>query len=296
MIIKYPDGTLRLRVLDGVDVDFNLKKHKKKEENTSNEKSDAPQRSGFGSFLVSSSGSTSSTNDMVSFGSVQGQFNSSQTYEKESLFSIIKRNIRNLFSKAKTKLQEVPIEKVFETIISNQKELDHLKIEADKYTDVMNTAKRMGQIAFYEKLKRELPIKLLEEKLTFNGFTKFISEQDVIKFSKNSAKGLKLSYIKNFIRSIPNDVQLLKTKADELEVFDNYVILFYDPENKSTAMTEKEIEKAKDPILFGVIRDSSKLYFIGDWKDELCDLTFDELIKKLAEQPKETENETSKKN
>lgn len=285
MIIKYPNGTLRLQILDRFEVDVSLPKYKRKENSNAGYVA-STQVNGFGisqssNFIVSST-SSSVSNDMVSFST----FNSGQTSEKESLFSFIKRNISKLFSSAKSKIQEVPIQKVFETIIANQKELEHIKLETEKYIGVMDNAKRMGQVALYEKLKRELPIKLTEEKLTFNGFTKFISEQDVIKFSKNSARGLKLVYIKNFIRSIPSEVQLLKTKADEIEAFDNYAILFYDPENKATAMTEKEIEKAKDPILFGVIENSDKLYFVGDWKDELCDLTFDEMIKKLAEQPK----------
>ena len=37
------------------------------------------------------------------------------------------------------------------------------------------------------------------------------------------------------------------------------------------------------PILFGLIRGSDKLYFIGDWIDDICDLTFDELIEVLGE-------------
>lgn len=36
--------------------------------------------------------------------------------------------------------------------------------------------------------------------------------------------------------------------------------------------------KRKDPILFGVIAGSNKLYFIGDWIDEYCDLRFDDVV------------------
>lgn len=290
MITKYPDGSFRLNIFDRFEIDYDLKKHKNKEQEKTSDGYVASQNR-VGSFIVSSSG-TSQASDVVSFTSIQGQFNGENT--RESLFSMIKRNISKLFAKTKTKLQEVSVKTVFETIISNQKELEHLKIEAEKITSIMNKAKEMGQIALYEKLKKELPIKLLEEKLFFNGFTKYISEQDVIKFSKNSERGLKLAFIKNFIRNVPSEVQALKIKADVLEVFDNYAVMFYDPENKGTAMTEKEIEKAKDPILFGLIRNSDKLYFVGDWKDELCDLTFDEMLLKLAEQKTEPIKETIK--
>ena len=40
----------------------------------------------------------------------------------------------------------------------------------------------------------------------------------------------------------------------------------------------KEVEKAKDPILFGVIAGSNKLYYIDDWIDEYCDLRFENIV------------------
>jgi len=46
-------------------------------------------------------------------------------------------------------------------------------------------------------------------------------------------------------------------------------------------MTEAEKERAKDPILFGVMRASRNLYFIGDWKDEQCDLQLSDIVEKL---------------
>jgi len=42
-------------------------------------------------------------------------------------------------------------------------------------------------------------------------------------------------------------------------------------------------EKRKDPILFGVIAGSNKLYFIGDWIDEYCDLRFDDVVKQCTD-------------
>jgi len=48
-------------------------------------------------------------------------------------------------------------------------------------------------------------------------------------------------------------------------------------------MTKEEIQKMKDPILFGMIKESNRLYFIDDWEDEYCDLTFDEIIDVIGE-------------
>jgi len=83
--------------------------------------------------------------------------------------------------------------------------------------------------------------------------------------------------MKNFCRAIPDDVSAKKKEADTLRIFDNYVVLHYDPKGKSFAETEKEVEYRKDPILFGVIEGVRKLYFVGEWKDAECDLTMSEI-------------------
>lgn len=68
-------------------------------------------------------------------------------------------------------------------------------------------------------------------------------------------------------------------------VFDNYVIMHYDPYRNGTLKTLKErAEEEKDPILFGVILGSNKLYYVADWMDEYCDLTFDKLVETLGEE------------
>lgn len=93
---------------------------------------------------------------------------------------------------------------------------------------------------------------------------------------------MKLTYIKNFIKVIPQDVCELKKQADELKVFDNYVVMHYDYNDNSTSDTKAETAKKKDPILFGLIQNSRKLYYIGDWIDDYCDLTLDVIIRKLG--------------
>ena len=49
---------------------------------------------------------------------------------------------------------------------------------------------------------------------------------------------------------------------------------------------EKE-RKDKDPIMFGNIfedgKPSKKMYVIGDWVDDFCDLTLDKMLQQLAE-------------
>ena len=42
--------------------------------------------------------------------------------------------------------------------------------------------------------------------------------------------------------------------------------------------TAREEAKRKDPIIFGVIAGSEKLYYVADWVDEYCDLTLEAFI------------------
>jgi hypothetical protein len=82
---------------------------------------------------------------------------------------------------------------------------------------------------------------------------------------------------------IPIEAGDKKIFLDKLCVFDNYVILHYDPEGKSTKLTDEERKKKEDPILFGVISGSRRLYHVHSWKDELCDLTIDQIIERHPE-------------
>ena len=66
------------------------------------------------------------------------------------------------------------------------------------------------------------------------------------------------------------------------EVFDNYVVMHYDPQGKHKEETRKEEAKRKDPILFGLIAGSRKLYYIADWVDEYCNLTLEKFVETLG--------------
>ena len=57
------------------------------------------------------------------------------------------------------------------------------------------------------------------------------------------------------------------------------------PKKKNSSLTKREIEAKKDPILFGVIKDSNKLYYIGDWITEDCNLTWEKFEKKFKSNP-----------
>ena len=178
----------------------------------------------------------------------------------------------------------------FDTIKENNSILnkDNINEVLDKYQITLLNAQDNNQVALVEKILDYAKILKLELILSQSKFNKYLSEEDVVKFYNVASKHekfktkLKLTYIKNFVKVIPDDVTKLKKEADNLMIFDNYVIMHYDYNNDSVSETKEEKEKRKDPILFGVISGSKNLYFIGDWVDDYCDLTLDEIIKKIG--------------
>lgn len=177
-------------------------------------------------------------------------------------------------------------------LTTEQSEQDYID-RSQPYLLAIEKAKEMGQQALIDKYLARMFVAKYESILRAEGFDKSITEEQVVSFARKSVKGLSLTYIKNYTRSIPDEIIEKKKKADELYVFDNYCVLHYDPEKKGYAMTakEKETERQRkaDPILFGMIENCRKLYYIGDWVDEYCDLTLEQFLKESGLTEKDIE-------
>ncbi len=140
-----------------------------------------------------------------------------------------------------------------------------------------------GQIALGEKLMRELSREARESAMYAKGIKHFIELDDLNKY-KRKIRGGHISDTKfeHFTRVIPDDVLEKKKRVEDL--FDGYVIYHYWNEEaaakaeKNERMTPEEKSRMRDPVLFGVIKESSRLYFIAEWDDDFCDLSFEELI------------------
>ena len=142
-----------------------------------------------------------------------------------------------------------------------------------------------GQTKMADDIYTVTQVLLKELKVVEAGFTTYVKRDDLIYYiDKVANKVAKLIDIKNYEREIPDDVfeKLIAAK----EIFDDFIIVFTDYTGESERQIEKK-KRDKDPILFGVFKMSqpgkstiyfSRLYFIGDWVDEYCDLTLDKMI------------------
>lgn len=206
--------------------------------------------------------------------SVQG--GSDQIEPKKNLLQrILERIINNWYLK-------INVDTFFKCILSSQEAVE-ANTREEAYKKLINNAKDSGQTALVEKLTKEQFRNMFENQLFIKSFKKYISEEQLIEFvekTKNN-KTLYLTWIKNFARILPQNVLDKKKEFDKYELFDNYVVLHYDPTGTNEELTEMEKELKRDPILFGVNKCSRRLYFVADWKDDFCDLTFDQIAAKL---------------
>ena len=200
--------------------------------------------------------------------------------ETKSLFKSILNSFKNAFSnKNKEDKFEIDALKFFSLVKATSK--DSLKTYRDRVNDYLKAiynAVRSGQTALLEDLARGMVSSKYESVLYAEGLYYTVTEEQMIEFVKKCEKGIKLDYIKNFTRPLPEDVIDKIDRINSLEIFDNYVVLYYDPEGRIYKETAREEAKRKDPIIFGLIAGSNKLYYVADWIDEYCDLTLEKFI------------------
>lgn len=188
----------------------------------------------------------------------------------------------------------------FSSLANSLNDLKTLQDIAIHYETAISNADKGGQKALVDNLKKRLESAKTEAQLVVLKLNKYLQEEQVVDFYNQADKdqNLKLTWIRNFVKPIPTNILDVKKNLDEQFVFDNYVILHYDPNNDATDLTEAQKEeqkrREKDPILFGVIKDSRRLYYVADWIDDYCDLTLDTVIETLGEEVSEINNNNVK--
>jgi len=250
----------RLEIFENFSIDYNLPKYNKNSGNESNS---------FISIGNSTGGSlTIDDQDVINTGD-----------KNKTGIKHIFLKIKSLFKYKKEKDVKMTPYEFFKSVKNSTEELEIIEERSSAYEKMLINAKETGQTALREKLEDSISLIRSESQLIATGYKTVITEQQVVDFYKKSEKGLRLDYIRNFTRVIPNEIIKKKSELDQHEIFDNYVVLHYDP--NETAFSKTKIEK--DPILFGVLKNSNKLYFVADWIDEVCDLTLEKLIDEYGE-------------
>ncbi len=207
-------------------------------------------------------GSSSTTGHLDYSGNVPSSYLQSASLTKPSVqispqlyFKFVKKNLGTL-EKFKFERRIKKLEAAFEKAVENGQE-----VLADK---MLNACVREAKESF----------------IYAKGFKLFIEKQTLDKYKNKIRDGhISDTRFDQYTRVIPKDV--LKSKEKAKGLFDGYVIYHYWNEKAQEdvkSMSKEEKAAMRDPILFGVIKESDRLYFIDDWEDEYCDLTFDEIV------------------
>lgn len=124
-----------------------------------------------------------------------------------------------------------------------------------------------------------------EYELVNMGINTFVYKDDIDfyidKVTDRTVRPIKIIELERYEREIPDEIVDVIDKTKEL--FDQMYIVYTDYSSKNERQIEAE-KKDKDPILFGVFKDSDKkvcvdrFYYLGDWVDEYCDLTLDKMV------------------
>ena len=153
------------------------------------------------------------------------------------------------------------------------------KMEKFKVLKQADAARILNQ--YVDMFKKEIEI-------IHAGFTTYVLKKDIEYYmNKLSDKAVFCCELADYPREIPDDI--FDKIKDHLDLFDHIYIIFTDYTQKVSKHIDKKTRE-KDPIMFGAVdRMGStykpvvgpRYYFIGDWVDEFCDLTLEQMIEKF---------------
>jgi hypothetical protein len=167
-----------------------------------------------------------------------------------------------------------------------------LKDIYDNCIALLNKYNITNQMDAMKKLIKYIDMIEKERKAVAVGIDTFVYKKDVEeieKYFESVGKNIRMIELSRYEREIPDDVVEKYEKVKFL--FDEFIVVFTDYTKEKEH--DKKTIKDRDPILFGVFMADDKehikgkrMYFIGDWEDEFCDLTLDKLVEAMAALPK----------
>ena len=169
--------------------------------------------------------------------------------------------------------------------IKDAKEKTSDEVLTNLYENTLSLIKKYqitGQKLFLRKLIFTVNNITKEKQLLNLGIDTFVYKDRIEDYIDHVANEcVKIIELKNYPREIPNEI--VETIEKTKEIFNEFYVVFTDYTDKETKRVEKEKRNA-DPILFGVFLDEKqriicdRFYFLGDWVDEYCNLTFDKMV------------------
>lgn len=164
---------------------------------------------------------------------------------------------------------------------------ENLQAVAENCLALLKKTQITGQTSAAKKIVAQYSLIMRELKAASFGFDTIVYKSDIEKFiTKIADKPVKIIELENYTREVDDSVIEKLVIAKENELFDEYYVVFTDYSLEQTKKVAKE-RRDKDPILFGAFKTEdknnipqSRFFYIGDWVDEYCDLTLEEMLTK----------------
>ena len=187
-------------------------------------------------------------------------------------------NVSNKKGKISPQLYFTYVKKKFK-LLERSKLNKRIKIIEKAFDEAVEN----GQNMLAEKILNNLTLLTRETLIYARGIDKYIERDDFMKYKYQINGGhISDTLLKDFTRIIPKKIT---AKVQSLrDIFDDFLILHYYDEKIEKKLEEKqkmsseEKSKMKDPVIFGMIKENNRLYFIDEWIDEKCDLSFDDIV------------------
>lgn len=196
------------------------------------------------------------------------------------------KKIKVLGMTIKKKFTTISTDEFFNRLKREKLELKIIDSIMDDYLVSIERAKLLDQTALVEKLQDQLPIVKKETEMVLAGVTDYLTVNQVDNLLKKSDRNIRQTVLKNYTGIIPDDIVMRVSELKKKNIFDDFMVLHYDPKKENEDLTKAEKEKKKDPIIFGYVKNSDKYYYIADWIDEFCNLTMNEVVKIIGEKQK----------
>lgn len=170
---------------------------------------------------------------------------------------------------------------------------ENLQSVADNCLILLKKAKLTGQTKVAKKIFDQYSLIMRELNAAKYGFDTIVYKSDIEKFiTEIAAHAVKIIELEKYPREVDDSVIDKLMIAKDNELFDEYYVVFTDYTMESTKTVAKE-RRDKDPILFGAFKSKDgndivekRLFYIGDWTDEFCDLTLEEMLTQYEKKEK----------
>ena len=160
-------------------------------------------------------------------------------------------------------------------------EQSRLKSRIARLQYLLETCDETEQFALKDELVRNAAIAIREQECAACGYDRNIDRKTIDRFRKDAKTRIDFDELEKFPRPIPENVRKKIQSVREKGLFDTLWVLYNNPSKEQVKSTKDKIIE-KDPILFGTYCYAPDVfYFIADWIDEVCDLTFEQFIERV---------------